>query len=288
MMMIFFLIMVVLVKGRNCPGGASLRKFSQNIFLKHGGEDQHLDCFTVAEELAERFAAEDAVELVNAVAQASVPLIDFGERLGSAVKAVLTLYEQITVNEEDTSKRSDARHQLVHDLANALSAAHADHLVTLRQAAVDDLTNKLQALDLHEKVDDAERIRAWATVATDVEIAFRTKIDEATPPQFLPLFSASLEDALETLRDDFRNIFEEFELSRPLDLDDLDDDIEDKASDDNNEHPVRSAAKLLASSPRFLRAAGFILNVLQARAAIRAAKNAANMRDETIPKLPLF
>lgn len=254
-----------------------------------------VDYVGLADECARR-AAGEARLLAQEVQQAANPLDDFGARAFALYETAMAVYDGATVGDASEVKLS-VRQSLAQSIAGLLAPAHAEHLATVR-AQVGRLLRAALA-----EIDDATFVQSAADIAAKADLDFRSRIAKATPDAFLEAWRPALDAAYAALKDDFREAFEDRDLARaPVlyrDEDDIEDELEDEDEepdqDDQNQefHPFlrghpRLHRVLDFLRPRALGIAGLILNVVQARAAIRAATRAAEQRDSDIPKLPLF
>lgn len=262
--------------------------------LSGGATVPGVDSVAMADEWARRAAA-DARALSMVVRQASIPYEDFGARAVAVSRAALAGFDAATADDLSPS-RTTARASLTRTIAVLLAPAHAEHVATVRAQVCRSLRAALA------EVDDATFVESSADIAARADLAFRTALAAATPDEFLESWRPSLDAAYAALRDDFREAFEDRDLARapvlaPLDEDaDEDDENEDEVEHEDDEvlvHPflaARPRIRLVFNflRPRLLQVAGLVLNVIQARAAIRAAMRAAEKRDDYLPKLPLF
>mmetsp|Transcript_16827 Transcript_16827/g.52601 ORF Transcript_16827/g.52601 Transcript_16827/m.52601 type:complete len:300 (+) Transcript_16827:33-932(+) len=261
-------------------------------------ESNRVDVFGLAEEWARRGAA-DARQLASMVREAESPSEDFGARALAVAHRAVAGFDEASQG-DDSSARQTARASLARTIAGVLAPAHAEHLATVRGHIVRRLRAALA------EVDDAAFVDSSADIAAQADLAFRNALAAATPDVFLDAWRPALDAAYAALRDDFREAFEDRDLARkpvlPPPADDDDDLQSDNLQSDDDDdlddaeprinpflfkHP-RLHRIIAFARPRWLQILGLLLNVIQARAAIRAATRAAEQRDTDLPKLPLF
>ena len=260
-----------------------LKRRSKVLGLQRGGSVEEVDCLAVANECREDFAVE-ARHLASQVRNATTPISDFGLQALRAVRTAMASFDAQTLGVPGSG---EARSALLHDLGDDLESAHAEHVAALRSHAARLIRTKLEALD---------DLASCAAVAADVDLSFRSQVDLATPSHFLNAWQPTLDSALDALQDDIKDAIDDRASDFLLHSHSLDDDdatLEEEDDDDVDDNTgllgrIRSTLRFFAGNPRLLRTAGFLLNVVQARAAIRAAQSAAHRRDDSIPKLPLF
>lgn len=242
-------------------------------------------------ELAEawtRRAKAEALRLGELVHEAETPRDDFAAQALGIVSSILSGFDAMSPG--DSEERRAVRIDLARTVARLLTPAHAEHLTTIRIQVGRSLRLALAEVSDEAFVDSA------ADIAARADVAFRSAIAASTPEFFLEAWRPSLDAAYQALRDDFREAFEDRDLQRALPKPPSDDEDEEEDQDQEEEdgvnpflfkHPrIHHVVNFLR--PRVLQIAGLVLNIIQAKAAIRSARRAAEQRDVDIPKLPLF